>query len=352
MLFLVALTAYREVTDETFKKVVTGGKHVLMKYYTTDCIMCEDMDPGFDEASTKFDESVIIFAGVNCTEYKDLCKAEEVENTPAIKIFIPGRANGLVYDGDKNCETFCDFIEQSTLLKASGAKKSPLIEVTAFNIEKFGKMGTCNFVAFYNINGDKNSIAHMRKVAETYEPEPDVNIGLFNCARHTVYCEEKNMTLLPAMYVIRDDQWIVVDEAMWARFLVMHINEICDKHRELGGLLDANAGTVKEADKLSEKFFDGRNKLKVIEKIRKIPGAEFYAKVMEQIIAKGKKAVEESAEKLNELLLLHKGSWSVLDEMQKRYNVFMKVVPTPRPPEEDDYYGPDDMFSPTADVDL
>ena len=45
-----------EIDEDNFKAVTDGSKNVLLKFYTPDCYMCEEIEPEFLYAASKYDE--------------------------------------------------------------------------------------------------------------------------------------------------------------------------------------------------------------------------------------------------------------------------------------------------------
>jgi hypothetical protein len=79
---------------------------------------------------------------------------------------------------------------------------------------------------------------------------------------------------------------------------------------------------------LVTEFLAAQSKADVIERAKKIAGAEFYVKVMERWVAKGSEQVAKDVGVMRELLEQKKGSKKALDGIKRRYNVFAKFFPT------------------------
>ena len=72
------LSNYVEITEQNKKMYFKGEKPILVKFYSPNCDVCQEMEEPFNQASQYFDDA--LFGGVNCLNAKVL--------TVIFKLFI------------------------------------------------------------------------------------------------------------------------------------------------------------------------------------------------------------------------------------------------------------------------
>jgi hypothetical protein len=74
-------------------------------------------------------------------------------------------------------------------------------------------------------------------------------------------------------------------------------------------------------------FLAAEVKDEIIEKMKKVAGAEFYVKAMERYVAQGNHQIQKDVQVMREMLDMRHGSMKALDGMKRRYNIFIKFLP-------------------------
>jgi hypothetical protein len=91
------------------------------------------------------------------------------------------------------------------------------------------------------------------------------------------------------------------------------------------------AGTIPEADAIARNFTAAEEKEPWIEEMRRVPGAEFYVKLMEKYMEKGVEQLIKEAQSIRANLDRRTSAPATLDSMKVRYNVYMRFLPRTTP---------------------
>jgi hypothetical protein len=163
--------------------------------------------------------------------------------------------------------------------------------------------------------------------ADLIDSEPNVSVGTFNCARFEEVCAQLKVGSLPTAKLAIGGNWTTYYGARYVRAYLDFVSDHCGTERGLDGLLRDDAGTVRAADDLVTEFLTAEAKADVIERAKKITGADFYVKAMERWVAKGSEQLAKDVAVMRELLEQRKGSIKALDGIKRRYNVPAEFFP-------------------------
>jgi protein disulfide-isomerase A6 len=199
----------------------------------------------------------------------------------------------------------------------------------------------CLFLTYYQFwdGHAKWWLPKAREVAIAFHGEPNVSVGLLNCPVYVDYCETHKgwSAVPPKLRLYLNGEEIAYDGDWESDQVVDFLNFKCGTQRQMSGLLKDEVGRIKEADEIVEEFLRKTDQAdKVIEKLSKISGAEFYVTVVKRFVSGGEEIIKKDIQKLSETLKLRKGSWPTLDSVKKRLNVFQLFAasPTPAPVED------------------
>jgi protein disulfide-isomerase A6 len=283
------------------------------------------MADDFTQASTAFPN--VTFAGVDCVAHPALCEAHDASGYPRLQLFQPNSRIGIRYETTRSLDGFCDFIENYTQFKG---KRPPrvFVDVHSLNIDELIEEHTCLLVVYYApwCSHSKRFLPQGRIAAAAFVGEPNVSIGTLNCDKYHQLCENSDLKGFPTIKLFKNGSIIPFSDRRNADGVISFMNSNCGTERAIGGLLNDEAGLVNETRPIVESFLKAGDKPAEIEKMKKIEGAEFYVKVMERIVAKGEAAVERDLAKMREMLDERKLSWTALDVLKKRSNIFRQFV--------------------------
>ena len=331
---LFSALSVKTISEQTWSLFIGKDTPFFVRFYSPDCPHCRMMQDDFEQTEKRFDG--VGFGEVNCLKNAQMCVDFGVETYPVVQLFLPGKLEGIPFTEEKTMPEFIKFIEDHTGIKS---KRLPtyLTDVTATNFGSFVSGGQCSFVAFYDLASDLVPVLkYMRRVAESFVMEPNVSVGAVNCRNNVALCETEDIAGTPVFKLNRANEWLVYDLDLHPEAMVEYLNEQCGTQRELGGLLKGSVGTVEKADALLGEFREPSKRSEILAKMKEIPGAELYVKFMQSVIEKGEEQVRKDAAKLWAAIGQRKVSWKLLDQMKQRYNVLMKIVPTPKPRPVDD----------------
>lgn len=330
--------AHFDVTSANQQTAIGGDRPIFLKYFSPSCGHCRAMAEDFAEAAAAFTE--VDFGNIDCSIENDLCNAHNVDSYPTLQLFLANSTDPIPYDGTRTSDAFCDFVENYTRTKA---KRPPKIyaDVNPVNFDRRLSENKCLLVTFYArwCQHSKRWLPHSRTVATSLVAEPNMSLAIVNCESYDEFCNKFEIKSFPAIRLFTGGNIIPFEGARSAQNVLDFINDNCGTEREIGGLLNDTAGLVSEAAPIVQEFLTSEEgRAAVIEKMKAVPGAEFYVKVMERFMNGGITQIRNDMGKMAAMLGQRKAGWQGLDSMKRRYNIFAQfdpgaVTPTPAPTE-------------------
>ncbi|RWR99954.1 thioredoxin domain-containing protein 5-like protein [Dinothrombium tinctorium] len=102
------------LTEDNFKDTIDGKHHVFVKFYAPWCLHCQQMEPAWfklmEHFNTNKERFATLIARVNCVEQGTLCRSENVQGYPTIKLYRKGESTGIDYDGPRDFESLKEFL--------------------------------------------------------------------------------------------------------------------------------------------------------------------------------------------------------------------------------------------------
>jgi protein disulfide-isomerase A6 len=333
-LLLFASSAYVEITS-TNVDVIGAANTTFVKFYSEQCGHCKAMAADFEEASTTFTN--VTFGGVECSMNQAICKSFNVSGYPTILLFQPGNKTGIEFKGMRSLDNFCDFIENHTTFKAKRPPKVT-IDLNPINFEAYVNYTKCLFVTFYLPTRvhSRQFIPQTRHAAKAFLADgPAVLFGNVNCATYQEFCKDY-LRAYPTIQLFLNGNNETYDGDRTIGAVLDFVNGRCGTNRRADGLLGDDAGIIPEASAVAREFAGAHDNSIFLEKMKAIPGAELYVKVIERFLLKGAEQVKQDMATMWRILDARKGSYASLDGLKKRYNVFreffpMAPSPTPSP---------------------
>jgi protein disulfide-isomerase A6 len=312
--------------DDTF---IGGPKPILVKFWLTTCHHCRTMAEDFEEASRAFTD--VLFGGVECGTNSPLCDRHNVTGYPTLLLFPAGSVEGIEFNRTRSADAFCEFVEEHTKIKAKRAP-SVFTDFNPVNFEKQISTFPCLLVTFYApwCAHSRRWLSHARVAAGSMVPEPNVSLALSNCDQYHDLCDRYGVQSYPSVKLFHNDSIIQMTGPRTPENAIGLINEVCGTARQVGGLLNKTQGLVPEADAIVAEFLKNPSE-ELVEKVKKVKGAEFYVTVMERFRTGGEQQIRKDMKTMDDILESKRGSWAVLDGMKRRYNIFTQFVPTPVP---------------------
>jgi protein disulfide-isomerase A6 len=325
---LFVLSDYFELTAATLAEHVGSARPVFVKFYMPDCTKCNAIAEDFDDCALAFPN--VSFAGVDCAAHPSACSKYLVGTYPTLMIFRAGSTAPIEFDGMFSFTGFSEFVEDYTGYKAKRVPR-PLLHITPLNLEPIVEENTCLLVLFYVkwCTHSKRFLPQARIAAASFVGEPNISIGTVDCEIYHELCSLHDITKFPTITLFKNDTIMPFNARKTAEGVVAFMNVNCGSEREVGGLLNDQAGLIEEAQALIPEFMSAEDRQSVVQKMSLIKGADFYVKVMQRYIAIGPEKIESDMATMRQILDAKQGSWQSLDAMKQRYNIFAQFLPKP-----------------------
>jgi protein disulfide-isomerase A6 len=331
MFFFLAsfcLSEYVELTSANVAAHIGGPKPIFVKFYSPSCGHCSAMAEDFANAANTFAD--VNFGGVDCAASSEICIAHNATAYPTLLLFVAESKSGIEYKGTRSVDGFCDFVENYTDFKA---KRPPrvLADVHPFSIHRHITENKCLLNIFYApwCGHSKRFLPQARLAALAFQPELNITLGLTNCDQYHELCEEYDVKGYPTIKLFKNGIVQPYAGGRLAEGVVDFVNKQCGTERSVSGLLNDRAGLVNNTEIIVNEFMQSEDKQAVITRTKAVEGAEFYVTVMERYMKGGIGQLEKDVAIMSGLLDERKGSWTALDGMKKRLNVFRAFVRKP-----------------------
>jgi protein disulfide-isomerase A6 len=330
LLLCLVQSEYVEITSSNVKQLIGGPRPIFVKFYLQTCGHCRAMAEDFAEASATFTN--VTFGGIDCKEESKICKRYKVKGYPTIYLFPAGKTTGIEFDGTRSVDGFCDFIENYTTFRAKRPPKV-LVELNPLNFDHYLNQSQCLFVTFYApwCGHCQHFLPQAKIAAKALQPDTNVILGVLNGDQYREF-SAPYVKGFPSIKAWINNETIDYTGGRRAGDVISFINEKCGTQRLISGYLNEKAGLIDAASAIVAEFLIAEDKKSYIPKIKEIPGAEFYLKVMERYINKGPEQIKKDMNTIMVILETKKGSWQSMDGMKKRFNVFAEFFPKPATP--------------------
>ncbi|OGM45140.1 hypothetical protein ABOM_006662 [Aspergillus bombycis] len=145
------------LTKDTFNSFITQHDLVLAEFYAPWCGHCKALAPEYEKAATELKAKNVSLVKVDCTAEEALCKDQQVEGFPTLKIFR-GLGSVKPYTGARKAD---DII--SHMVKESLPAVSP---ITPENHDEIKNMDDIVVIGYFKPD-DKSSNKIFTSIAET-----------------------------------------------------------------------------------------------------------------------------------------------------------------------------------------
>jgi thiol-disulfide isomerase/thioredoxin len=273
-----ALSDYFELTDKTYRKYIGGRKPVVVKFYGIACPECYAHVTDFSRASTIFTD--LVFAGINCDAWRQLCDEFTNLEPLVIQYFEPGQRRGQTIE---KYDVYDEFIQTLTNLSGVKPRLNPptrLTEIVKGQFNKFVQDMECGMVLFQQPNCYfcRHMQPQFAQLSATFFADRNVSIGVVKCQDDIDVCgtiglyeddddgpfsgddQYQDDPYSPYPYrrpfirIRRKNEWIEYKEHRFLTTFVHTINKACGTNRRPDGLMSDWAGTISEADAIARNF--------------------------------------------------------------------------------------------------
>jgi thiol-disulfide isomerase/thioredoxin len=340
---------YVELSYRNVDRVIGGLHSAFVRFYSGGCGTCIRWALPFSEASTMFPN--VTFGGVNCVEQSDVCERFGVRTFPVLRLFSPGTTDPITYDGPRTTDGLVEFVAQHTNVSPRPSQFGRLVELTAASFTKHFPPAKCGLLMYYapSCSEYQHQLPQFAHLTYVYEGDSNISIGALNCEKQSDFCNERGIEDLcvendtrPMYQTYTNGHFVNFTWPGSFASLVAHVNRACGVDRGTDGLLSDRAGRIEAADAIARDFADAFNKQDLIAKMKEIPGADFYVRIMERFMASGIEQLEKDRAAMRKSLDERKGSIAALDLIKKRWNMLMSFF-SDEPLSMWSYYKPESL---------
>lgn len=169
-----------------------------------------------------------------------------------------------------------------------------------------------------------------RIIAKAFKSEENVSIGIIIRDKYRPLCAPVNDYGYPVAGRWTNNVYTPFNEMAIANLLLQDINENCDTFRRLDGFLEDHVGRVDAAKPFVDEFIstnDQQARKSIIERIKSVPGTEFYVKVMNRIMNEKEKKIMATIAKMEDMIHDENVNLKNRDLINKNLNVFKQFYP-------------------------
>jgi thiol-disulfide isomerase/thioredoxin len=366
-LFSLVRSDYFTITPENAKRFIGGPKPLVVKFFKDQSGDCMDIAPEFSRISTLYSD--VVFGGIQCDDYPDLCQEHNAQDMPTILLFKPKSQHGYQFNGNlAEDNAIIKFIQRQLGKNPSPAPNTNLIELNSFNYQRFMSSSPCGLVL---LTGRRchpclHLVPQFTHLSGVYLRETNISIGITKCENDPQFCESQfyvhdveinsrdetrfesmaeGNIFPPVVKFLKNGRWANYSGNFEMTDWVALINRECGAERRTDGLVNELAGTSAAGDDILRRFLatsDQEGRKKLIEEAKGVAEGDVYVMAMERYLEKGEAQMRKDLQAMRESLHERKSSIASRDALKKRFNVFVKLVRRVRkavPPPADDYYG-------------
>ncbi|EPZ33445.1 Thioredoxin domain-containing protein [Rozella allomycis CSF55] len=210
---LVIYTEIIEIDPQSFSSSISERFH-LVKYYSPDCIHCQEFRPIYEQFDEKIKKneslsSTLKLNQVNCKLHNEFCRQMNVNGLPTIILYKQGKPVSE-FEDYRTVEKLTEFIEKNVNEDHDGGdtdlpvNPGHLIEINTKNVNQI-KEGRW-FIKFF-----APWCGHCKSLAPTWtelaEKATNVNVGDVDCESFGDICRKYGINGYPTLiYIERDYQ--------------------------------------------------------------------------------------------------------------------------------------------------
>lgn len=332
-----------EATDSNINEYLDKGIPTMLDIYASWCGHCKRLAPVYDELSELFDHAKdkVQFIKIDGDIHGKTAKKFKVEYFPTVKFLQDGEVEEVEM---RELDDLAAYVTKKTGIKiktaqsGGAAKKSNVVSLTDVD---FGKQikGKNALVAFTaNWCGHcKNLKPQYEKLADIYERDEDVVIGLVDCTGEgTAELVEK--------FAIQSYPTILFFPASgedpvpyrFGRSVDDFVQFFIDKKasfRTADGGLAPEAGRIEALDTLAANIVSADSIAEAVEQFKQQATqstgdtAKLYVRIAEKILEKGADYVQKETKRVSGIVAKKVVSQDKLDELQVKLNILDAFKP-------------------------
>ncbi|KAG2230610.1 thioredoxin-like protein [Thamnidium elegans] len=327
------------LTDGNFKTVMDGSKPALVEFYAPWCGHCKNLAPIWSELGDAFahQKENVIIAKIDADTHRDTGTAFEIRGFPTLKWFPKG-VNSIEgvedYQGGRNLADLAAFVrEKTSIAPRIKSQKSSVVTLNSKNFHDIVLNPKKNvLVEFYaSWCGHCKTLAPIyEKVAQAFANEENCVVAKIDADQEKDIGAEFDISGFPTLkfFGAGESEPVAYEGGRTEQAFVDYLNKHCGTHRLVGGGLAPVAGRIHKMDELAIKFIkDASARAQIhaeaVEAAKEIGTryANYYAKIMEKVIANGEGFLATEKARLAKIASSDDIVASKLDDFNIRKNI-------------------------------
>jgi thiol-disulfide isomerase/thioredoxin len=165
-LLLSAVSKLVQITKDNVN-LIGGPSPMFVTFYKPQDAACERMAVEFEDAAPSFDN--VTFGRVDCHKSRGICRAHAVREYPSIRLFYAGDSKGTGFFGARTFESFREFVETYTGLRAKAVRR-PVAEIDPAAFAALANSSACAIILFsaHGCHACKEALLLLREVAGAF----------------------------------------------------------------------------------------------------------------------------------------------------------------------------------------
>ncbi|OBZ89041.1 Protein disulfide-isomerase tigA [Choanephora cucurbitarum] len=293
------------LTDSNFKSIIDGSRPALIEFYAPWCGHCKNLAPTYAQLGDAFaaHKDQVIIAKLDADKHRDSGAHFGVQGFPTLKWLpkgVSGPDGAEQYKGGRDLNSLASFVKEKTSL--SPRIKTARSDVTELNTKNFHEVALNPkknvLVEFYaSWCGHCKTLAPIyEKVASVFANEPNCVVAKIDADKEKSIGTEFEISGFPTIkfFPAGASEPVAYEGGRTEAAFVEFLNKHCGTQRVVGGGFMPSAGRIKQLDELAIRFIKDANtrqqvQAEAVEAAKKIGSryANYYAKVMEKVLAQG-----------------------------------------------------------------
>ncbi|KAI8336478.1 thioredoxin-like protein [Blakeslea trispora] len=340
------------LTDSNFKSIIDGSRPALIEFYAPWCGHCKNLAPTYAQLGDAFaaHKDQVIIAKLDADKHRDSGAHFGVQGFPTLKWLpkgVSGPDGAEQYKGGRDLNSLASFVKEKTGISPRiKSTKSDVVDLNTKNFHEVALNTNKNvLVEFYATwcGHCKNLAPIYEKVASVFANEPNCVVAKIDADKEKAIGTEFEISGFPTIkfFPAGASEPIAYEGGRTEAAFVDFLNKHCGTQRVVGGGFMPSAGRIRTLDELAIRFIKDANtrqqvQAEAVEAAKKIGSryANYYAKVMEKVLAQGEEFLNTEKARLAKVAGSSDVTSAKLDDFNIRKNILAVFDKSATPVEE------------------
>ena len=314
------------LNPETFESNISNNKCFLVRYFSYHQEPSIRSHKDYNLVGKSFSESdEIMISGLDCGKYRFECLKHKVYDLPSIRLYCSGKMNeysgGFSYESINswvNSLTGIEFKKQRQLIHSPNGKTfKNLIDDNA-----------CVLGFFHTpwCTACKRFMPRLIRVSRQFINYSTISFAEVDVDRYRSFLRDYDLHVFPEirLFVRGEKNPIEYGAKRSPKMIIDFINHYCGTRVELNDI-ENEIGLNDEGNSLTEEFFNEKRNPFIIQKMRSVPGLNFYCDLLEGLIQNDDNWLDEQKLKFKTLIGESELSIKEKDEINKKINIISYI---------------------------